>query len=135
MDERFAPFERHDVAVTSSAYELVRTVLMTPLAPLRALWMVCWLAWYSGVCWLALRGVDDTPAGRALLQTGWRSWLLWTGHLAAKIALLGSLGMWVHVTPDSDWGTRDANGERAQVRCCLFVVGGLPLTAGRRRSG
>jgi hypothetical protein len=121
-DTRFDPFRRHDVGVLSSGYELLKTVLMVPLAPLRALFLVALLMWYAGMCKLASWGLPEGPGGLdTMWRTWWRRFALLMGHYAAKLALLGTLGMWVHVTPDSDFTCHNAQGVKAQV-CLLRVV-------------
>lgn len=115
-DAKYDPFRRADVPVFGSLYEAVKTILMIPLMPFRALFLVLLLALYSGMCALATWGLPSSGHGTSMLQRSkWRMTVLWPGYYMCRLALLVTLGMWVNVTPDSDWKVTNAKGEKAQV--------------------
>jgi hypothetical protein len=101
MEERFLPYVRHDVAVLSSPYELVKTVLMTLLLPARVLATIVCLALYSGVCRVASWGLREQDMAQ-VYKKGWRATLLRVaGQPLCRLSWLLSLGCWVRVRGDT----------------------------------
>lgn len=120
-DGKYDAFRREDVAVMGSLYELCKTVLLVPLLPFRFFWMLLLVAIYSAMCAVATWGLPDTPHGLSMLhRSSWRTWVMAPGLFMCRLCLLGGLGMWVTVTPDSDWKVTNAQGEKAQVKIVVW---------------
>ena len=111
-EERFLPFVRSDVAVLSSPYETVKTVLMSLLVPFRAVATVVCLALYALVCRVASSGLRDEDMSRVYSEP-WRVAVMRLGPWLCRLSWLLSLGCWVRSR--GDWGMTDARGRRVQV--------------------
>lgn len=112
-DKRFDPFRRNDKAVTSSVYELVKTVVMFPVMVLRAAFVVLLLFLYSLVCRVATIGLPVDRFEEAW-KGGWRRTVLLLGPVLCQLTWIFSLGCWIRVTGDRSYVDK-RTGRKAQI--------------------
>ncbi len=100
VEERFKPFVRDDVAVLSSPYELLKTVVMAVLLPARVLATLLCLAMYSGVCRVASWGLREQDMAQVYKAKGLFSLVPGSSHVAAGgLAQLAAARGWPAAVP------------------------------------
>ena len=111
VEEKFKPFVRDDVNITDNYYELIKTIIMTPLLPFRFLFTFILLVITAIINRLTIIGLDEKDIPK--IHSSWRKYILYLQPPMARISWLVSLGCWIKTS--GDFNFVDKNGDFCQM--------------------